>query len=1852
MPSNVLETAVKSTGVARFKRELSSAKNSVDSFVRSVDNAEGEVEDFPQSATTKFRADGGQRVEDTAQSVKNEVRESSGRSTTQFESSGARSVTSSANSVARALRSVPDRITPSIDVSGSGEAIAESNAVEQSVNSVPDRKRSDVGVTGVASSIAKTTALNAKLAALPNRQVVNFSAPGSKAVNADLRTMRDTLISLTTRTTATTAAMLALGSALAPIAVTLGGIATAGASVAAVFGAITGTGLMQYVNQVKDSSSQLRQGWSEDIAKLEQVKQQTGELTAAQKERKATIDQIISASKQWKTTGDILSGTLAVIAERVEQQARAWGDSFVPLIGDAIVSIPVLTQKIFDILGPLTEFRTAMRTIGGALMEVIPQVVEFGVSLARDALPHMMRFGSYIRNTAGPAVNYLSGIFTRAYPIVIELTKGLLSLSKGLTDVGTVVLETVGPAIASFSKAAGVAMSRFASEARIELRSVEQAWRRHSDTIRSAAITAYNAVQSLIAGILHGIRTDYAGIVSASQRIAQAFDEYIVGGIRFAADELDLTTGGMVQSFSDFITNVESTIRRFVTLLTVTAVSAMQAFASVVEPIVVTLSTNWTDHGDTVEGIIRDIYGELAPMVSGFLASLASAVTTVLGTISDAWDRHGAEIKRIAVGAVKAILSAVRDTLATINGFWERHGDTITNVLDTAYGLIETLAIDRIEALLTVVQGTVERANQAWNRHGDTLQTVIGKVTSSLNSYQLAVLSLTPMLASWAARSRVLVPLMGSLAKILGGALLGAITTLFAPLTSLVTALGSSLVGSFGAAIASAGSFVTSITGVSTAIGLLTNPIALAVSAIIGLAAAWHTNFINIRDVTQSVLGVVKGLIRGDFDAVQQHINQAGQQIRSGWDRDMGGVVNSTRGHLDSLGSVFQSTLDWIYTNAVKPVVDSINQLFEEHRHLVTEDIDQLMTALTGLFDRLGGTIMPIINRFVDLATASWNMFGDEYLAVVKFTFDLIGSIINTALDAIATQIDVITDLMVGDWEGAWSAIEGYVTRVLNGIVNFVVKWGSGLVSEFERVFNAAKDLVSNVLTAISGFISDKLNAAAAAVSRILGGIRDTVVSIWNGIKTAIADALTSTNNTVTSRWDSIQNSVSQAVSAILSTVRDVWNTIRTTVTDLASQILGQLRQWGADIKNTVETAFGALLGIIRAALTPIYNTVIKPFIDRILRVWREMAPALKEAARGAWQGILETVRGTQDTLRSVIQGVIDWITSTWNSLKSTAESIWNGIASTIGGYVRELQRTLRSIWNGITQFVTSTIRGLVDTATSLWNDLASGIADIVRGIQQTLTSIWNGIVQTVTGIVSGFVNTVRSLWQDLVNAVVPPLRSLVSTVQQLWSSLVSRVQSIVQGFVNTVVSLWNDLKRQISSILSGIVQFVRSQWQGLVSTTKSVLNALLSAATAIFNNIRNTIAEVLSNILQIWKNQLNILKTVGQAIFDGLVGIVGAFTRTVLALFTSFFQALQLNWEQSLNTIKTLAESIFDGILSYAEKWAGRLSDAIGKLVDSIISLFEDLYNRLIGGSIVPDMLSAITDAFSQFISDLVSAIEQMVNDVVQWFTDLKTQALDQASQLKDQFLSTIDTLASEAFSRIETFVSDTISRLSRFKNDAVSRATELKNQVVTKLTELKDQGIEKVRTLAETVMDYLTGRKGPISGVGDAGKAIVSDFASGISDAAGQAADAVDGVVSSVRDKLPGSDAREGPLDDLSKTGPAIPRMLADGIHSDMRRVQNASSRLAAAASPDPTARMTASLGGNPATDEISVELPFGQTLTGDRPTPPSESGDGGGDTYIEFTVEPPEDASRQDGRRFGRGLSDELRSHNLNR
>lgn len=348
-----------------------------------------------------------------------------------------------------------------------------------------------------------------------------------------------------------------------------------------------------------------------------------------------------------------------------------------------------------------------------------------------------------------------------------------------------------------------------------------------------------------------------------------------------------------------------------------------------------------------------------------------------------------------------------------------------------------------------------------------------------------------------------------------------------------------------------------------------------------------------------------------------------------------------------------------------------------------------------------------------------------------------------------------------------------------------------------------------------------------------------------------------------------------------------------------------------------------------------------------------------------------------------------------------------------------------------------------------------------------------------------------------------------------------SKVVSGMQQLGPALTGVWEGIKGQAAAAWEGIGSQIGRAWDGvkdLWSASWTVIGTTLSAAWELIK----------SNALTVWNSAATLLSTV----WDGL----------------------QTIWTVAWTTIQTVLVTVWEAVKNYAlVVWQG-VSSLIGAVWDPIVAVWTAVWTGIFAAlsAVWTAIQSSVTSTFSSIASaitgtwdSVVSATTSAWNTVTSAVTSAVSTVISAAADMASSLISSVADAASSIVSTITGAMSSFVSAVSSGFNQAVSLAASLPGRV--------------------------RGAMGNLGGmlVGS-GRALVQGFVNGIRSMIGAVTSAASAVVSAARSFFPFSPAKEGPFSGRGYTtysGKALVKDFAGGMTSEIGSVKDASRKVAAA-------------------------------------------------------------------------------------
>lgn len=583
----------------------------------------------------------------------------------------------------------------------------------------------------------------------------------------------------------------------------------------------------------------------------------------------------------------------------------------------------------------------------------------------------------------------------------------------------------------------------------------------------------------------------------------------------------------------------------------------------------------------------------------------------------------------------------------------------------------------------------------------------------------------------------------------------------------------------------------------------------------------------------------------------------------------------------------------------------------------------------------------------------------------------------------------------------------------------------------------------------------------------------------------------------------------------------------------------------------------GGLLAQVGKAMVDLWNSSFKGPIMNIIAGIERLGAAIgswwSENGAGAFQRAGAAITAFWDNaagpalrfligLLKVVAQIVVWafINVVIPAIKIAIEVIGE-VALT----VKTLYQTMAPAFQLIGHVVETVFNAIVVAVR--W--LGSTLGPVFASMGQAISSWWNAnsgpIMATVKTVLHDVGAVMVWLWDTIGKRVFQGLREEIRDTGTIIKWLWDMGSLVFSTIGNALVTLWN---------VGGAA----------VKAIGAVFSWLWNVATTVFNAIRTAIGWVIAGAQAFWATfgpaimaVANLLWSVWNLIFQVVFTSLKIAIGVVVGVFELWWHAVEI----ALHTIGGFFTWLW-GLVQPFFSWLGGAMDRAGQLF-MILWGFVSAY------------FTAIWGAFQQFLG-IVGSVLSAVGGFFAWlwsfispyFSWIGT-ALSAAGSMFSGLWNTVSSVFSAIGSWIAAKVGEIVSYASGFGSfvvNALSHFTSFVNSLQGKINSAADY----VRGLPGRMMDAL-GNLGSL--LWQAGQNVIQGLIDGISAKIGALRDKIASAAQTIRNALPFSPAKEGPLSghgDPTIAGSKIVSMVQSGIEAQIPALQLTTHRMADAAHP----------------------------------------------------------------------------------
>lgn len=234
---------------------------------------------------------------------------------------------------------------------------------------------------------------------------------------------------------------------------------------------------------------------------------------------------------------------------------------------------------------------------------------------------------------------------------------------------------------------------------------------------------------------------------------------------------------------------------------------------------------------------------------------------------------------------------------------------------------------------------------------------------------------------------------------------------------------------------------------------------------------------------------------------------------------------------------------------------------------------------------------------------------------------------------------------------------------------------------------------------------------------------------------------------------------------------------------------------------------------------------------------------------------------------------------------------------------------------------------------------------------------------------VVGFLSALTGPQIAIIAAVIAAIASTVYFLYKNWDEVVRAVKDF---FAENIAPKLEEIKGHFDAIVDALgpfgekikefVEKIDMSW--LAKTFEVIGGVIFSVIGGVIMTAFNILVGMVENVIQI---------------ITGLVEIISGMVKIVVGIFKGDFQL-----------ILDAVQLVVDGVNNFFMGMAEFVVDIVIDFVEGIIGWFTELWDELVGHSIVPDTVNGIIDWFLSLPKKILGPIGKFVEGVLQKFKDL----------------------------------------------------------------------------------------------------------------------------------------------------------------------------------------------------------------------------------------------------------------------
>ncbi len=633
-------------------------------------------------------------------------------------------------------------------------------------------------------------------------------------------------------------------------------------------------------------------------------------------------------------------------------------------------------------------------------------------------------------------------------------------------------------------------------------------------------------------------------------------------------------------------------------------------------------------------------------------------------------------------------------------------------------------------------------------------------------------------------------------------------------------------------------------------------------------------------------------------------------------------------------------------------------------------------------------------------------------------------------------------------------------------------------------------------------------SAAQQGVNTILGQGVDTVRDFEEAMKNGAGASQKAADEMEGGIGGSFR-SLNSALEGLAIAFGDVLAPYVQKIADKIADLLGWFTNLSDEMKKKI-VVIGAIVAAIGPLITFLGTVII--VISKVIGAFAMLSPPIliAIAAIGAIIAIGVALAANWDAVKAKAIQVFGH----FQPLLDTVKGAFQNLVDSVG----PIMESLKTLWQSLIpllQKVGAIVGGVLAVAFGVLISTFNAVVAAIGPIINALINFVDFAVNMVNVIVALFTGDFAGAWEYLQDAAQSTIDLFVNLFTGLIDFVVTFVQTIIEFFHNLYMTLVGN--SIIPDMVEAIVEWFQNMFEWLIEIVMNIVEFVTDAFMAIF--------EVISDYLEMaWE--------IVQSIWEFITEVFTSALEFIKALVTGDFEGMRDAIQNIMESAKQLLENIWNAIDGFLTKTLGSIWETVKSIFSNIFSTISSILSN------IQSTISSIWNAILSVITGVLNGIRSVVTSVWNGIRSVITGVVNGIRSVVSSVFNAIRSVISSIMNGIRSTISSVWNGIRSTVSSVVNSIRSTISSIFSSLSGIVTGAMSGVRN---AVSNGIKGALKAVTSMGsafkNAGSKIVSMIADGIKAAASKVTGAAKNLMGKVRDFLPFSPAKEGPLQDLDR-------------------------------------------------------------------------------------------------------------------